>query len=1325
MADDFVHLHVHSEYSLLDGLGKVSRLTTRAAELGQSALALTDHGAMHGIIEFTRAAKDAGIKPIVGVEAYITQYGRPMGGRDPDMDRGRHHLLLLAENMTGYRNLLKICSAAQLDGFYYRPRIDADYLAAHSEGLICSSGCLAGEVPALLLRGEESLARQRMGWYRDVFGPDRWYIEFQEHDIAELTEVNRQLFALAKRDDLPMIVTNDAHYVKASDAERHDVLLCVQTSSLVSQPDRMRMSGGSYYLKSGAELRDTFRPVVDLPDSAFTNTIRIAEMCNVDPEDKQYHLPDIAIPEGTDYQSYLRLLTVEGMRQRYGARSDDPEIIARMEHELRIIHTMGFDVYYLIVWDLCMYAQRRGIWWNVRGSGAGSIVAYAIGVTNLDPLRNKLIFERFLNPGRVTMPDFDLDFPDDQREELIRYTAEKYGQDRVAQIVTFGRMKARQAVRDVGRAMSVPLEDVDVLAKMIPAIPGKPVTISEVLTEGSSFYSADLRARYDTDSVVKSLLDTAGSLEGVARHSSIHPAAVIVADRELTHYTPLMRPPKSAVTDTITQYEYPILESIGLLKIDFLGLSTLTLMREVTRLILERHGVEHTLQSLPIDDPETYKLLASGDVMGVFQVEGQGMRRVLMELRPSEFEHIVATISLFRPGPMEYIPDYIAVLHGEREAHYAHPLLEPILAETMGVCVYQEQMIQILTDIAGYAPGDADLVRRGISKKSKKVLDEHRPRFCEGAGEKSGLSSEEANHIWDELMGFARYGFNRAHAADYAVIVAQTGFLKSHYPVEYMTALLTIERHDIEKVGLLIAECRRMGIEVLPPSINVSAQGFTIENLPAKAGHPRQATAYPFAVPEGAAIRMGLDAIKNVGEGAVELILEARGSRAFISAGDFAERVDLRQINRRGLECLIKVGALDCLGGRGQLLGAIDQLMQASGQSHEAKEAGQLTLFGDAGMTVGEDLLTASPDCDHEVSQREALAWEKELVGVYVSSHPLQQMTVELADVVTHHTKDISEEMDKMPVVIGGMITDVRQITTRKGDSMGFVRLEDLQGSIEVTVFPKLFRDCRAMWTAEKIVIVRGRVDIRAGKVGILAETVQDHVLAAQVIEDTTSVEYRYRNGSSQSGPPQAGATFSRGDYHEHGGGPSAWHRLDESPEFAATEDDGDGEGQEFADLPEEPEWLAAMPVVSQVPAREGEGTANPHAPRMAEPTAHKAEEASSASGAVEDANQPAKPVGNDVNESDRARLLRILFRRSEDLASDRQSLSDLVDLLRSFPGEDHFEIRLEKVGATGVTLEFPNHRTAICRELTTTLTEQFGPHEWSVTAQPAGTQRR
>lgn len=1738
MSDDFVHLHVHSEYSLLDGLGRTAQLAHRAAELGQPAIALTDHGVMHGAIEFARACKKEGVKPLLGVEAYITQHGRPMSGRDSELDKGRHHLLLLAENLTGYRNLLKICSDAQFDGYYYKPRIDAGYLAAHKEGLICTSGCLAAELPTLIRNGQEDLAIQRLHWYRETFGPDHWYMEFQEHDIPELTDVNKRLFEFARRYDVPMIVTNDVHFVREEDVRPHDTLLCVQTSTLITDEKRLRY-GGTYFLKSLDQMRQTFRPLADLPDSAYSNTLKIAEMCDVDPEDGTYHLPDIVIPEGFTYETYLRYLTEEGLRRRYGARAGDPDVLARTEHELKIIHAMGFDVYYLIVWDLCMYAQRRGIWWNVRGSGAGSIVAYAIGVTNLDPLRNKLIFERFLNPGRVTMPDFDLDFPDDQREELIRYTVGKYGNDRVAQIVTFGRMKARASVRDVGRAMAVPLDEVDKIAKLIPAIPGKPVTIKDVLTEGQEFYSADLRQLYDGDEKVRQLLDIASELDGVARHSSIHAAAVIVADKPLTHYTPLMRPPKSAITQTVAQYEYPILESIGLLKVDFLGLATLTLMREAARLIKERHGVEYTLENLPIDDPKTYELLTAGDVMGVFQVEGclsgdtfvgsrtikelyeqftahqapeslnwaqrlktdscyldsgrfttnqilkviysgvkpvfrlvdergywikatedhhfltqrgwvrlgeldpdtdrllvksnikwagrscvdcgeplktyyrkaqrckhcsarmtanpsrpevqerisvntmgrvpwnrgltaetaadtlwiknltiyndsqrglpleerlgpekaarireglsrrnagrgnpmygrpprstktytnagyredlghyvrssweadlarvfrhlgwvyqyeprtfelideqgvpstytpdfyvpeldqwyevkgwmdavsarkialfraqypehdlvivdktlfaefqlqyaelvawecpqipaesewvtireistageedtydlqmrapgnnflangfvvhnSGMRRCLMDLRPTEFDHITATISLYRPGPMEFIPDFIACLHGEKQPEYVHKVLEPILSETMGVCVYQEQVIQILSDIAGYTPGEADLVRRGISKKSKKTLDEHREIFARGSAAKSGLKREDADAIWDALMGFARYGFNRAHAADYAVIVAQTGYLKAHYPVEYMAALLTVERHDTAKVGLLIAECRRMGIEVLPPNVNVSGHNFTVERLPAGRMPPRQVTAFAFPVEEGTAIRMGLDAVKNVGEGPIETILRARGDRPFAALLDFTDRVDSRQVNRRGLECLIKVGALDDFGPRGQLIAALDRIMGASEQAHQAREIGQYSLFGgfDDDGAAADDLLSHLPDAA-KINPKEILEWEKELVGVYVSSHPLQQMTVDLMNVITHSTVDITEELQGKGVVIAGMVADVRTFNTKKGDTMAFVRLEDLQGSVDVTVFPQLYREKRALWVLDKIVIVTGKVEVRNGRVSVVADVVQDYVEGMKVHEDTGSVAYRFRSGGASAGP---GRPLMREPAPRANGAPAAIARPaarsappDLPVGYGGDEDEDSYFGDENPFAGDEPDWMtdAPPPWAAGNPTTAGPDPAPPAQPAQglaaqpsvqprpvaaSAPTASKAVSPEQPSAAQRQAvslattapppnpprlqNPGATSAAPSVPQAATPRTVKLNFRRSHSLDADRKRLADLVALLDRYPGEDRFEIVVEASGAASYVLDFPNNRTRFCRELQAELSRRLGAGGWKL----------
>ncbi|MFN3331786.1 MAG: DNA polymerase III subunit alpha, partial [Caldilinea sp.] len=1102
MADDFVHLHVHSEYSLLDGLGRIKALVKEAVKIGQPALALTDHGVMHGAIEFFRACKDAGVRPIIGVEAYQTMWGRPMSGRDPQLDRENYHLLLLAKNMTGYRNLLKIASHSQIDGYYYKPRVDHDFLAAHAEGIIASTGCLGAEVPQLLSQGKEREAYERLGWYVDVFGKENFFIELQEHSIPELVKVNKILVPWAEKFGLNLVVTNDVHYVREQDGGPHDVLLCVQTGVTLDQPNRMRMSDGSYFLKSRAQMEATFRPFIDLPTSAFDHSLRIAEMCEVDLEDPTYHLPDLPIPEGFTYETYLRHLTEEGLQRLYGARASDAEVQERKERELRTIHEMGFDVYYLIVADLCNFARSRNIWWNVRGSGAGSLVAYCIGITGIDPLKNNLIFERFLNPGRVTMPDFDLDFPDDQREEMIRYTVQKYGEEQVAQIATFNRMKAKAAVRDVGRAQGIELSKVDYIAKLIPGIPGKPVTIQDCLTEGHEFYSQELADLYSKEEWVKNLLDTAMQLEGVARNAGIHAAAVIVADRELTHYTPIMRGSKSTVTSTIAQYEFPILESIGLLKVDFLGLSTLSVMREAARLIEERQGIKYTLENIPYEgEPakEAFILLSSGEVSGVFQVESAGMRRMLMEMKPSAFEHIVAAISLYRPGPMEYIPQYIRRMHGQEPVEFKHEKLRPILEETFAIIVYQEQIIQALSALAGYTPGEADLVRRAIGKKKASEIEKHKKIFVAGC-EKNGIDPHVAAEIYADIEFFARYGFNKSHAADYAVITVQTAYLKAHYPVEYMAAQLLVERDKTEKVINFVSECRRMGIDVLPPDVNYSGLDFEIQQRPPDMPPQTQrdpSIGYRFPVPEGSAIRFGMAAVKNVGEGPVQVIIDARRKGGpFKSLEDFCDRVDLRQVNKRALECLIKVGALDRFGKRSQLLAVLDQMVGASASVHDARDSGQLSIFD---LMMGGSAPQASvspirlPELE-EVKGREKLQWEKELLGVYSISHPLQQMGIDFKKVTTCSCAELDETYDGKGVTLAGVITNIRTINTKKGDQMAFVQLEDLQGGCEVVFFPKAYADYKEKLVVDAVVIVKGKAQTRESQTTLLADIVQTHV---------------------------------------------------------------------------------------------------------------------------------------------------------------------------------------------------------------------------------------
>jgi DNA polymerase-3 subunit alpha len=1090
----FVHLHVHSEYSLLDGLSRIKGLVAQAKALGQPAIALTDHGTMYGTIEFYRAAQAAGVKPIIGMEAYLSD--GPMTER---LQR-RFHLLLLAENQTGYQNLLKLASAAQLEGFYYRPRIDHERLALHSEGLIVTSGCMASEIPRLVSEGQADKAKQQIDWYLQVFGRDRFFMELQDHEIPELAKINKTLLEFGPHYNLQYVATNDVHYVKRADAKPHDLLLCIQTGKVVGESDRMRMSDDSYYLKSTEEMAQLFGEV----PGALDNTLLIAERCNVDLEPTGYHLPHFEVPEGYDAESFLRHLCEQGLRWRYRDAHDAPEVRERLNYELNIIHTMGFDSYFLIVWDLCMAARKRDIWWNVRGSAAGSIVAYSLGITMVDPLATGLIFERFLNPDRVSMPDIDLDFPDDRRHELIEYTVQKYGQEQVAQIITFGTMGARAAVRDVGRAMDVPLPEVDRIAKMIPAIPGKPISIQEAVEQVSDLNEAA------KDEYVRELLDNAASLEGVARHASTHAAGVIISDKPLVEYCPLHRPTKGngdSGIGIVTQWPMEILDSIGLLKVDFLGLSTLSVMRRACDLIKERHGVELDLDSIPLEDPKAFELLASGDVMGIFQVEGTGFRRVLTEMKPSKYEHIVAVLALYRPGPMEYIPNYIRRMHGEEKVTYRHPKLEPILDETYGIIVFQEQIMRMATDLAGYSPSEADLMRKAVAKKKKDDLLKHRKLFVEGSVNK-GIPREAVETIFDDLEAFARYGFPKGHAADYAVITCQTAYLKAHYPVEYMTALMTVERHNTDKIGLLVAECRKMEIEVLPPNVNASDIDFSIEQQD----------------DEKQAIRFGLGAIKNVGEGPVYALLEARQKGGpFRDLDDFCRRVDLRQINRRALESLIKAGALRPFGTRSQLLAAAEHIMGHSTSIHKAKDVGQMSLFGAAtglSFSAEEAILGALPEIP-EVPRKELLGWEKDLVGTYISEHPLQAIIIDLQDIVTHFSGDLDDSLNGQTVTLAGMVNYIRPHTTRKGAPMAFVGLEDLQGLIEVIVFPRTWKETQDTWELDKVVIVRGKVDGKGREPKILCDSVTDQMRvvkpAANNAPRPSSTPNSRRNGGAQA----------------------------------------------------------------------------------------------------------------------------------------------------------------------------------------------------------------
>lgn len=1061
------------------------------------ALALTDHGTMYGTIDFYRACRAAGVKPVLGVETYVA--ARRMHQKDPQKDRERFHLLLLAQNQTGYQNLLQIASDSQLEGYYYKPRVDHHYLETHSDGLIATTGCMAGEIPRAIAAGKLDKAHELMAWYVDVFGRERFFVELQEHSIPELTEVNKTLFDMASRYDLRFLATNDVHYTYAEEADPHDVLLCIQTGKTVNERNRMRMSDQSYYLKSYQEMEKLFGGV----PGALENTLLVAEMCDVDPEPEGYHLPKFDVPESYTPHSYLRHLCEEGLIWRYGEERavGDQQLRARLERELNIIHNMGFDTYFLIVWDLCEFARDRDIWWNVRGSGAGSVVAYTLGITGIDPLVNDLIFERFLNPGRVSMPDIDLDYPDDRRHEMIEYTIRKYGSDKVAQIITFGTMGARAAVRDVGRALDVSLDEVDAIAKLIPAVPGKPCSIDDALDQQHEFYAGELAKRYREDETVGQLLDTARQLEGVARHASTHAAGVIIADRPLVEYAPLHRPTSDdGGVGVVTQWPMEILESIGLLKVDFLGLSMLTIMRRACELIEERHSVRYTMENIPYDvdhmGPDADKkaealfdLLGRGDVLGIFQVEGAGMRRLMMDMKPHRFDHIIAAISLYRPGPMENIPTYIRRMHGEEEVTYHHPDLEPILDDTYGILVYQEQIIRIASELAGYDPGDADMIRKAVGKKKKKLIDKHRSLFIEGAMN-NGYPRQVCEAVWGDIEYFARYGFNKSHAADYAVITCQTAFLKAHYPVEYMAALLSVERHNTDKVALYLADARRLGIIVAPPDINNAEIDFTIEGND-----------------EEPIIRYGLGAIKNAGEGAIQVILDERADNGpFEDLVDLCERVDLRKVGRRALESMIKVGVFDCWGNRPQLLDSLDRVLGYSGTSNDAAAVGQMSLFGGgsgASMDVAVELLR-DEDQVPVVERRTMLDWERELIGVYLSEHPLQRKLDALQDVVNATTADLDNSMNGRGVTIAGIISRLRHHTTKRGDPMAFAGLEDLHGNVDLVIFPSVWKHVRGEVTVDQIVVVRGKVQIEEGQDGatILVDSLQTNVEVARAAGD-------------------------------------------------------------------------------------------------------------------------------------------------------------------------------------------------------------------------------
>ncbi len=1049
--NDFTHLHVHSEFSLLDGLGRISDLVDAAAQQGFDSLALTDHGALYGAVAFWQAATNRGIKPIIGVETYVAR--RSMTDREGKADAQPFHLILLARDWTGYLNLCRLVTDAHIDGYYYKPRIDREHLARHSQGLVGLSACLNGEVARALEVDDWEAARRLAGEYGEIFGKDGFFLELQDHSLPEQRRLNEQLVRLAPEVGLPLVVTNDLHYVHEGQSEAHDVLLCVGTGNNLDTPGRLKFETHEFWLKSAAQMAALFP---DQPE-AIRNSRRIAEMCNVTMPLGNMRLPHFPVPDGQTAETYLRSECERGLERRYGQAT--PVLRQRLDYELGVITSMGYAGYFLIVADFIRFAREQKIQTTCRGSAPGSIVTYTLGITPVDPIRYELPFERFLNPDRVTMPDIDVDFEDSRRDEVIAYVTDKYGADHVAQIITFGTMLARAAIRDVGRVLGHSYGEVDRIAKAVPNQLG--IKLDEALD-----IAPPLREMYQADPGVKRVIDFARQLEGVARNASTHAAGVVISLEPLTQLMPLQKATNSDAL--MTQYEMHAIEALGLLKFDFLGLSNLTILRHAVDLVRQHRGEEIDLETIPLDDAKTFELLASGETTGVFQLESAGMRRYVRDLRPTSVHDLAAMVALYRPGPMENIPAYIRRKHGQEPVTYLHPLLEPYLAKTYGIFVYQEDIMAAAIALGGFTGPEADTLGYAIRKKKSSLLRGQREKFVAQAAER-GVDARVIDQVFAAFQPFERYGFNKAHAMCYGLIAYQTAYLKANYTVEYMTAVLTAFRSNEEKVAAAIAECRRMGIEVSPPDVHRSDVEFTVE---------------------GDAIRFGLLAVKNVGQGAIESIIAARKSGGeFVSLRDFCERVDLRLVNSRVIEALAWVGALSPFGHPIQIVDALPSILPAAQETQQQRANGQMSAFELMFTDTKEESLPPAPEAPVAVRLRR----EKELLGLYLTGHPMGEVAAQVGDYAKEHSSDLKDEtLDGQRIVVGGIVTGRRIVITKAKATMAIVTIEDLQGSIEVVVFPRLYEQTLGTWTDGATLLVAGRVDHRGEEVSLLADLVLD-----------------------------------------------------------------------------------------------------------------------------------------------------------------------------------------------------------------------------------------
>ncbi len=1095
---DYVHLHNHTQYSLLDGLTKVPDLMEYVTEKGMKSVAITDHGTMSGVIEFYKSAKAADINPIIGMETYVAP--RTINDRDPQKDRTPFHLIILAMNNVGYENLMRLSSIANLDGVYYKPRVDHDLLKKYNEGLIILSGCIGGEVGDSLRNGQYEQAKKTAEWYKSVFG-DRYYLEIQDHGHPkhpsvwkEQVGVTEQTFKLAKELDIKCVLTCDAHYLRHEDQEAHELLLCVQTGSFLTDTKRMSLKDFELHVTDPAEIIGRWG---DEHPEVITNTRDIADRCNVEIKLGGILIPKFPVPEGETEETYLHTLVYQGLAWRYGdisltdsakltidlAKKTLPaNILTRAEYELGVIASMGFNGYFLIVSDFINWGKDQGIVFGPgRGSAAGSIIAYAMRITELDPMAYDLLFERFLNPDRISMPDVDIDIQDTRRDEVIQYCVRKYGKDRVANIVTFGRMAARNAVRDVARVLQIPYSEADRLSKMIPP----PVMGRHQPLKVSLVKDPDLKAEYQSSEQSKRIFDLAVQMEGTIRSHGIHAAGVVIAPAEIVKYAPLEMAQKGVVS---TQYSMGPVEELGLLKMDFLGLSNLTIIKNTLRIIKKVYGKDIDIAAIPLDDIKAYELLQRGDTTGVFQLESAGMKRYLRELKPSRFDDIIAMVALYRPGPMQFIDDFIARKHGLKEVTYEHEGLRAALSETYGILVYQEQFMQISKDMCGFTGGQADTLRKAIGKKQRETMAKMKVAFIEGMIENSKVPKSFADKFWAQLEAFADYCFNKSHSACYGYIAYQTAWLKAHYPESFMAALMTSDYDDTDRLAIEISECNNMGITVLSPDINESFVEFAV-------------------TPDKHEVRFGMAAIKNVGTAAVEEILRARTESPFSSLEDFFERVNVRIVNRKTLESLIKAGALDRYGTRGMLLENLDVLLAYASRIQKEKASGQIDLFGET-ADINEQMkpkLKLDTDAGN-ITKREQLQWERELLGLYLSSHPLEDYKIWLAE-QTVPIPDVLPEFHGKSVTIGGVIVESREIMTKKGQKMAFAKIADEFGEMELILFPGVYAKSGELWQRDRVISITGKISgqDREGKPSATAQVMVD---AAREITPDEAINY-------------------------------------------------------------------------------------------------------------------------------------------------------------------------------------------------------------------------